>query len=422
MIPNSIEMPAEPPFAAESLELYKTGTRNVLWLTVREGRRFILKGLPKALRSHQEEIARLRKEYSLGLRINHPGMAGVYGFETYPSVGPVIVMEYVEGVTLYEFLSNGNKPDLKVRVNIARQIADALAYMHSMGMSHRDLKPDNILITRRNEAKIIDIGLGDSEDSVVYKKSIGTEVFGAPEQQAPCVGDSCADVYSYGKLLELLLPEHKFSKLKARCLKKDPEKRMSMQEAVESLDAAMKPRKRGFWWWVMTFYGVMMGLGLILGIIDEVILKNDVTDREMSEQESVEVLPVENAGEPDDAPIAAVQEASVGIKAPEPKNFEKKESKKPEKKAVEDNADYVAIYDKYMSELNDVLKRDYEPGMDKDAAMSLTSSKSIEMANIVSRMVDELTMAGCPYDEMSRLGNLMVDNMKKAVDSIYGDE
>lgn len=80
MIPNSIEMPAEPPFAAESLELYKTGTRNVLWLTVREGRRFILKGLPKALRSHQEEIARLRKEYSLGLRINHPGMAGVYGF------------------------------------------------------------------------------------------------------------------------------------------------------------------------------------------------------------------------------------------------------------------------------------------------------------------------------------------------------
>lgn len=103
---------------------------------------------------------------------------------------------------------------------------------------------------------------------------------------APCVGDSCADVYSYGKLLELLLPEHKFSKLKARCLKKDPEKRMSMQEAVESLDAAMKPRKRGFWWWVMTFYGVMMGLGLIFGIIDEVILKNDVTGREMSEAEN----------------------------------------------------------------------------------------------------------------------------------------
>lgn len=53
---------------------------------------------------------------------------------------------------------------------------------------------------------------------------------------SPCVGDSRADVYSYGKLLELLLPEHKFSKLKARCLKKDPEKRMSMQEAVESRD------------------------------------------------------------------------------------------------------------------------------------------------------------------------------------------
>lgn len=107
--------PVEGTFACDCMEPFKKGTRNVLWLTVREGRRFILKGLPEELRSHSEEVMRLRKEYSLGLRINHPGIAGVYGFETHSTVGPVIVMEYVDGITLYEFLRRGNRPSLKVR-------------------------------------------------------------------------------------------------------------------------------------------------------------------------------------------------------------------------------------------------------------------------------------------------------------------
>ncbi|MDE6022939.1 MAG: serine/threonine protein kinase, partial [Muribaculaceae bacterium] len=387
MIPNSIEMPAEPSIAAEGIELFKIGTRNVLWLTVREGRRFILKGLPEELRSHPEETARLRKEYSLGIRINHPGVAGVYGFEMHPAVGPVIVMEYVDGVTLDMFLSNGNKQDLNVRVNIARQLADALAYMHSMGVSHRDLKPDNILVTRRNEAKIIDIGLGDSEDSVIYKQSIGTEVFGAPEQQIPYVGDSRADVYSFGKLLGLLLPERKFRKMRSRCLNGNPAKRIAMHEVVDTLDAIMKPRKRGFWQWVMIFYGVMIGLGLIFGILDEVILKKEVADTEIQEQESVEISQVEKESEPEDATIDASDGANTAIKAPVSKNADKIEMKKPEEQTASDNSEYVAIYDKYMAEINEVLKRDYEPGMDKEAAMSLMSSKSVELANILGRMV-----------------------------------
>ena len=75
MIPNSIAGPADAFLVVESLEPFKTGTRNVLWLTVMEGRRFVLKGLPEALRSHPEEVARLRKEYSLGLRLSHPSIA-----------------------------------------------------------------------------------------------------------------------------------------------------------------------------------------------------------------------------------------------------------------------------------------------------------------------------------------------------------
>ena len=60
MIPNSIAGPTEARAEGKSLELFKRGTRNVLWLTVREGRRFILKGLPEELRAHPEEEMRLR--------------------------------------------------------------------------------------------------------------------------------------------------------------------------------------------------------------------------------------------------------------------------------------------------------------------------------------------------------------------------
>lgn len=257
MIPNSMATPADGGMRGECLEPFRRGTRNLLWLTVREGRRFILKGLPGALRSHPEETTRLRKEYSLGLRICHTGIEGVYGFEMHPSVGPVIVMEYVDGITLADYLWKNKSIPQKDRVSIARQIADALAYMHSMGVSHLDLKPDNVLITRRSEAKIIDIGLGDSEDSVIYKQSLGTDEFGAPEQQTSCVGDSRADVYSFGRILDMLLPERKFSKLRKGCLKENPDKRLTMQDAVEMLDSEHKPRKRSFWWWVLTFWGVM---------------------------------------------------------------------------------------------------------------------------------------------------------------------
>ncbi len=419
-IPNSISGPAEGTAGGESLELYKLGTRNMLWLTVREGRRFILKGLPEELRSHMEEVTRLRKEYSLGLRISHSGVAGVYGFEYHPEAGPVIVMEYVDGSTLDEFLGKGRQP-LKVRVAIAMQIAGALDYMHSSGLSHRDLKPDNILITRRNEAKIIDIGLGDSEDSVIYKQSVGTERFGAPEQQMPCVGDSRADVYSFGKLLELLLPEARFRKLRNGCLQEDPDKRMTMTEAVEWLERY--PKDNGL---IKSFF---LGCILVAVVITVWIIgpwnssRQDTMHKEASEimDENTDVKNTDSLRVRGETIEEDAAQESFVKKDERPEAAGKPRENVMGHKNVAEDQIYEEIYNKYMSELYGEINR-LGCGFDADKGIYIDSIaiQRANMASIANRMMNELSEANCPYGEITRLSNMMFDNFKLAIEKIDG--
>lgn len=250
-VPVSIMMPAEGSDTTADIEPFMKRGHTELWITVRDGRRLLLKGLPAELRAHPEEVARLRKEYSIGVRVDHPGIARVFWFEAFPETGSVIVMEYVDGIPLSDYLKGNTGeshaaglPDCKTRRRIAFELAETLEYIHSAGFSHRDLKPDNILITVRGaRPKIIDFGLGDSDDFLLYKKSLATPQFGAPEQQQPSVADSRADVYSFGRILELLLPERRFRKLRESCMAENPEERIRMEEVVRILDPIRNPEK-----------------------------------------------------------------------------------------------------------------------------------------------------------------------------------
>ncbi|MDE6247949.1 MAG: protein kinase [Muribaculaceae bacterium] len=206
-------------------------SKRILWLSVRDGRRVVYKGLTEDLRSHPEEIASLRKEYSLGLRIECEGVVRYYSFELHPQLGPIIIMEYVDGTTLQEYLGNGQSdgayfPPLNERLKISIDIAESLAVIHGSGVLHRDLKPDNILIRKRDlRPKIIDFGHADAEDFVIYKNSVGTSQYGSPEQQVPSGGSMAGDIYSFGKILEKLLPERRYKAIINACISNDESKR-----------------------------------------------------------------------------------------------------------------------------------------------------------------------------------------------------
>ncbi|MBD5303391.1 MAG: protein kinase [Bacteroides sp.] len=298
MMSESILTPAEGEESGVAIELYKEKSINTLWIMVRDGRRYILKGLSASRRNHPQEVARLRKEYSLGVRLNHPGVAATYGFEDHSVTGPVIVTEYVDGVTLDEFLDSS--PGYGVRLRVAKELGDALAYIHQQGLAHRDLKPDNIIIGRRmNEVKLIDFGLADSDDSVIYKKSMATKEFGAPEQQQPSEGDAGADIYSYGKILETLLPERKFKKLIAMMLKENPAARPTMPEVLKELDSIESGGRISRWIISLVVFG------LVCGIVGVYLFTRDTNE--------VPVLEDNVAAEPaivDSLPIPASAELS----------------------------------------------------------------------------------------------------------------
>ena len=162
----------------------------------RNGRWWMLKGLKEQYRQDTVYQILLQKEYEITCQLQHPMVVSVSSFEEVDGVGPCMVMEWIDGVTLKEWLVNG-KHTRKQRRHVADLLLETLMYVHSRQTQHRDLKPSNIMITHDGQhIKLIDFGLSDTDSHAILKASVGTEGYIAPE------GPS--DIYSLGCILHEL--------------------------------------------------------------------------------------------------------------------------------------------------------------------------------------------------------------------------
>ena len=137
----------------------------------RLGRDVAIKVLPYAMEADPERLARFRREARVAASLNHPHIAGIYGFEDEDGLH-FLVMELVEGTPLSETLRAGPLP-IDEALSIVEQVAEGLEAAHESGVVHRDLKPSNIKITPHGQAKILDFGLAKAERAAAAGSSSG---------------------------------------------------------------------------------------------------------------------------------------------------------------------------------------------------------------------------------------------------------
>lgn len=172
-------------------------------------RKVALKFLPPHLTADKEARKRFEREAKAAAALNHPNIVTVY--EVGEHEGQVFMaMEYVEGQTLKELISDNRPPSTVPRlpipqvIDIALQIASGLAAAHAKGIVHRDIKPQNILVDKGGKVKILDFGLAKLKGvSPLTKESstLGTVHYMSPEQALGKEVDLRSDIWSLGVVM-----------------------------------------------------------------------------------------------------------------------------------------------------------------------------------------------------------------------------
>src|SRR5207302_497862 len=140
--------------------------------------------------------------------LNHPGIVRIYDFDS--DAGSLfIVMELVEGHSLRYWLSESGRFKVDVSLDLIQQALSAVGAAHQHGVVHRDLKPDNILVTTQGKTKILDFGISrvvtEAHRLTATGSMVGTPAYMSPEQVRGDEVDHRADIYALGCILYELM-------------------------------------------------------------------------------------------------------------------------------------------------------------------------------------------------------------------------
>jgi HAMP domain-containing protein len=154
----------------------------------------------------EQGLERLKSELKLARRITHPNVLRTYDFGE-AGGAPYLSMEYVSGMTLRELLDRRGKLPYGAALRIARQLCAGLQAVHEVGVLHRDIKPGNVMLEHRGNAKLMDFGISAqarSREPATSDEISGTPHYMAPEQIQGGQPDARTDIYSLGVVLEEL--------------------------------------------------------------------------------------------------------------------------------------------------------------------------------------------------------------------------
>ena len=200
------------------------------------GRRVAIKGLKPEYRSSEFHRRLLQKEFEVTSGMNHQNIVAAMRMADVPDIGTAIILEYIYGLTLTEYLDSHEAIDGSKITDIIRQVCSAVDYMHSRQTIHCDLKPSNIMITHSGFVKIIDFGISRGNGFENLDFPGGTRGYTAPENfNSESEASVAIDIYSIGMLLEKMDRKGMFKGVWKKCLSSDPEKRPASVNDIPNL-------------------------------------------------------------------------------------------------------------------------------------------------------------------------------------------
>jgi eukaryotic-like serine/threonine-protein kinase len=161
--------------------------------------------------AEKEFRMRFQNEAQAAGRLHHPGIVAVFDVgEDAETHDPYIVLEYVAGEALNRILAREKKLALERALQLTEDIAAALDYAHAQGVTHRDIKPGNILISQDGRPKVADFGIAklNLAHLTIPGKLLGTPAYMAPEQLAGKAADGRSDLFSLGVILYAMVTGH----------------------------------------------------------------------------------------------------------------------------------------------------------------------------------------------------------------------